>query len=91
MHRSKELGNPLVEKGKPYSDGNTTITWWKNKKKMEFSGDKADEIKLKLCNVLIATIPSVNNKSVQDDNRSHLNAEQSKSRNYKNSAHEVKF
>ena len=26
---------------KTYSDGNTTITWWKNKKKMEFSGDKA--------------------------------------------------
>ena len=49
---------------------------------MEFSGDKADEMKLQLCNVLIATIPSVNNKSIQDDNRSHLNAEQSNGKDF---------
>ena len=47
---------------KTYSDGSTTIAWWKNKKKMEFSGDKADEIKLQLCNVLIATISFVNKR-----------------------------
>ena len=41
---------------KTYSNGNTTITWWKKKKKMEFSGKDADEIKLQLCNVLIPNL-----------------------------------
>ena len=53
---------------KAYSDGNTTITWWKKKKKMEFSGQEANKMKLRLCNVLIANIPSDNNMAVEGDN-----------------------
>ncbi len=58
---------------KAYSDGNTTITWWKNKKKMEFSGQVANKMKLRLCKVLIANIPSDNNMAVEGDFRRRSN------------------
>ncbi len=51
---------------KAYSDGNTTITWWK--KKMEFSGQEANKMKLRLCKVLMANIPSDNKSAVEGDN-----------------------
>ena len=36
---------------KSYSDGYTTIMWWKNKKKLQFSGKEADKIKQTFCNI----------------------------------------
>jgi hypothetical protein len=46
---------------KSYSDGYTTIMWWKNKKKLQFSGKEADKTKQTFCNILMGNVSTENN------------------------------
>ena len=41
---------------KTYSDGNTTIMWWENKKKMQVSGKDSNSIKENICDILLGNV-----------------------------------
>ena len=59
---------------KSYSDGETTITWWKNKKKLHFCGKDAKQLKQKCCDLLMGNeIIDDNNTRTNQDEHCHTN------------------
>ena len=54
---------------KSYSDGKTTITWWRNKKKLHFYGKDAAKLKQKCCNLLMGN-------EMIDDNSTRTNRDE---------------
>ena len=63
---------------KSYSNGETTLMWWKNKKKMQFTGKECNRIKQKCCSILMGNQLWHENKASiirDEDGNSILNNE----------------
>ena len=61
---------------KSYSDGYITIMWWKNKKKLQFSGKEADKIKQTFCNILMGNVSTENNMADKSDEGGYTDTSQ---------------
>jgi hypothetical protein len=61
---------------KSYSDGYTTIMWWENKKKLQFSGKEADKIKQTFCNILMGNVSTENNMADKSDEGGYTDTSQ---------------
>ena len=53
---------------KSYSNGDTTITWWRKQKKLQFSGKEANRIKQQCCNILMGKVLTDSMSCTQDEN-----------------------
>ena len=58
---------------KPYSNGETTLMWWINKKKLQFTGKESSRIKQKGCSILMGSqLWHENNTSIIRDEDGNL-------------------
>ena len=53
---------------KSYSNGDTTITWWRKQKRLQFSGKGANRIKQQCCNILMGKVLTDSMSCTQDEN-----------------------
>ena len=66
--------SPGDERKTYYSDGNTTIMWWKNKKKIQVTGKDSNSIKEKLCDILLGNLFIEKHKADHNDEGRYVNA-----------------
>ena len=66
---------------KSYSNGDTTIIWWRKIKKLQFSGKEANRIKQQCCNILMGKVLTDSMSGTQDENDASRRENASRSKN----------